>query len=172
VGAPEPRRIASGVAKVVPRQQSRPSDDEDRRGRAPRPPEPELAPERQPPAPPGPLRRRGRKYTTFAVVAAAACWLLWLATVAFVNTANTGEPITALLLVVGGAFAVWWLVRLGSHLIRITLDRGGRRGTLVQNLATGSFVLLCATVFLARAQGNFDDVGGRVSDWWSNLWPF
>jgi serine/threonine protein kinase len=180
--ADQQRKIASGVAKVVPKQK-RPSDDGGWEGRdayppqnaqPPRYPPPNAGPEPQqaPQQPAGPLRRRGRAYTTFAVVVAAACWLLWLATVAFINTANTGEPVTALGLVIVGAFVVWWLVRLGGHLIRITLDRGPRRGTLVQNLATGTFILLCATVFFARAQGNFDEVGGAVTDWWNGIWPF
>ncbi|SHN26920.1 protein kinase domain-containing protein [Cryptosporangium aurantiacum] len=175
-------KIRSGVAKVGPRQ-SRPDEGDDRYGYPPQAPSaPPQQQGRDPygghgpqggaqaPAQSGPLRRQGKRYTTFAVVIAAASWLLWLATVAIISGADTGEPLTALGLVVAGAFGVWWLVRLGGHLIRSTLDRGSRRSTLVQNLATGTFILLCATVFLTRATGNFSDVGEMISQWWSDLW--
>jgi hypothetical protein len=184
-GPPQPAgaRIPSGVAKVVPRQQrTRDESEEGRYGYRPASPngQPPSAPAAAPggegagqpvPAQPaGPVRRRGKSFTMFAVVVAAAAWLLWLATVALLRGADTGEPVTAALLVIGGAVAAWWLVRLGGHLIRITLDRGPRRSTLVQNLVTGGFILLCATFFFARAQANFGDVGAEISNWWSGLW--
>ncbi|GAA3393562.1 protein kinase domain-containing protein [Cryptosporangium minutisporangium] len=178
-GPPVGPKIPSGVAKVGPRQPR----NEDGDGRYGYPPQAPSAPPQQrddpyggqrphggDQAPAGPLRRQGKAYTTFSVVIAAASWLLWLATVAIISGADTSEPITALVLVVAGAFGVWWLIRLGGHLIRTTLDRGSRRSTLVQNLATGTFILLCATVFLTRATGNFSDVGEMISEWWSNLW--
>jgi len=183
-GPPAGPKIRSGVAKVGPRQPR--SDEAD--GYPPQAPGPQRGHDPYPQQggedggqaataqPAGPLRRRGKAYTTFATVIAAASWLLWLATVAIISGADTGEPITALLLVVVGAFGVWWLVRLGGHLIRTTLDRGSRRSTFVQNIATGTFILLCATVFLTRATGNFSDVGEMISQWWSdlwdNIWPF
>lgn len=172
-------RIPSGVAKVVPRQPKNPDDSENGRYGYPPPSAPAGG---QPPAPnggagpeapaqpAGPVRRRGKRLTLFAVVVAAAAWLLWLATVAVLRGADTGEPVTAALLVIGGAVAAWWLVRLGGHLIRITLDRGPRRSTLAQNLVTGGFILLCALFFFARAEANFGDVGAEISNWWSGLW--
>ena len=172
-------RIPSGVAKVVPRQSKNRDDAENGRYGYPppsapgggQPPAPNGAGEQGSPAQPaGPVRRRGKSFTMFAVVVSAAAWLLWLATVAVLRGADTGEPVTAALLVIGGAVAAWWLVRLGGHLIRITLDRGPRRSTLVQNLVTGGFILLCASYFFARAQANFGDVGAEVSNWWSGLW--
>lgn len=168
-------KIRSGVAKVGPRQAG-PDDVDNSRRRRDGGHDPygdqggggASAPAGQQPS--GPLRRRGKAYTTFATVVAAASWLLWLATVAIISGADTGEPITALFLAVAAAFAVWWLVRLGGHLIRSTLERGSRRSTFVQNIATGTFILLCALVFASRGVSNFSDVGAMISEWWSNLW--
>ncbi|MFG1921492.1 serine/threonine protein kinase [Cryptosporangium sp. NPDC048952] len=165
-------KIRSGVAKVGPRQPGVDDVDHSRRRGGSQDDGHDQHGGGQPPQPQqsGPLRRRGKKYTTFATVIAAASWLLWLATVAIISGADTGEPITALILVVVGAFAVWWLVRLGGHLIRSTLERGSRRSTFVQNIATGTFILLCALVFATRGVSNFTDVGAMISDWWSNFW--
>ncbi|GAA0255460.1 protein kinase domain-containing protein [Cryptosporangium japonicum] len=170
-GPPAGPKIRSGVAKVGPRQpgvddvdnsRRRRDDGHDQHGGG------QAAPAQQQPA--GPLRRSGKKYTTFATVVAAAGWLLWLATVAIISGADTGEPITAAILVVVAAFAVWWLVRLGGHLIRSTLERGARRSTFVQNAVTGTFILLCGLFFATRGVSNFSDVGAMISEWWSNLW--
>ncbi|EXG80336.1 protein kinase domain-containing protein [Cryptosporangium arvum] len=172
-GPPAGPKIRSGVAKVGPRQPGVDDVDNSRRRRDEgHDPYGDQHGGGQPPQqqPSGPLRRSGKKYTTFATVVAAAGWLLWLATVAIISGADTGEPITAAILVVVAAFAVWWLVRLGGHLIRSTLERGSRRSTFLQNAVTGTFILLCGLFFATRGVSNFSDVGAMVSEWWSNLW--
>jgi hypothetical protein len=50
----------------------------------------------------------------------------------------------------GAAVVVYWLTRLAGHLIRTTLDRGPRKGTLVPHLVTTLFLVLCGLTFLSR----------------------
>jgi serine/threonine protein kinase len=110
----------------------------------------------QPPAPPvDPAaqyarRQRGKKLTRNAALIALSCWVVWLVTALFREPHDAVEPATGLGLMIAGAVLVYWLTRLAGHLIRTTLDRGPRRGTLVPHLVTTVFLLLSGLEFLSR----------------------
>lgn len=110
----------------------------------------------QPPAPPvDPAaqyarRQRGKKLTRNAALIALSCWVVWLVTALFRQPHDAVEPATGLGLMIAGAVLVYWLTRLAGHLIRTTLDRGPRKGTLVPHLVTTVFLLLSGLEFLSR----------------------
>ncbi len=104
-----------------------------------------------PPEPANPLRRhRGRGLTKIGAIVAMVCWSAWLITALFQEPHDIVEPATGLGLMIGGAFLVYWLTRLAGHLLRTTLDRGPRKGTLVPHLFTALLLVLSGLEFLSR----------------------
>lgn len=146
VAPARPPRI-TGSAPVPVRPPARTPEDT-RRG--------ELPPGPQPPtAPVDPVaqlvrRQRGRKLTKGALLIALSCWVVWLVTALFQEPHDAVEPATGLALMAVGAMVVYWLTRLAGHLIRTTLDRGPRKGTLVPHLVTATFLVLSGLEFLSR----------------------
>ncbi|MGH3544700.1 MAG: hypothetical protein ACRDPW_02030 [Mycobacteriales bacterium] len=92
---------------------------------------------------------RGRGWVRLSVVFALACWLIWLA-YDLVELGSPGEPIRGLPLAVFVAVVAYWLTRLAGYLVRVTWERGPRRSTLLPNVVTAVFIVLCGVAFLSR----------------------
>jgi serine/threonine protein kinase len=144
--APKPARITASAP--VPVRRPTPAPEDTRREALPGP-DRQAPPPADPPA--NPYRRhRGRGLTKIGAVVAMVCWSAWLVTALFQEPHDIVEPTTGLGLMVGGAFLVYWLTRLAGHLLRTTLDRGPRKGTLVPHLFTALFLVLTGLEFLSR----------------------
>jgi serine/threonine protein kinase len=114
--------------------------------------EPDLVPAQPtPPTPPDPVRRhRGRGLTKVGLTVALVCWAAWLITALVKAPHDPTEPGIGLAMMGVGAVIVYWLTRLAGHLIRTTLDKGPRKGTLVPHLVTSVFLVASGLEFLSR----------------------
>jgi len=126
-----------------------------RRSRDPESTRRELPPGIPQPPPPDPAvvsarRHRGRGLTKVGLIVALVCWSAWLVTALFQEPHDIVEPVTGLGLMAVGAVIVYWLTRLAGHLIRTTLDRGPRKGTLVPHLLTAVLLVSSGLEFLSR----------------------
>ncbi len=155
--AKPPRITASAPVPVrAPRQ----ADDESswrfkrRKGPETTRRDPEPPPPQQPPPLPEPVdpwrRHRGRKFTRMATIVAVVFWVVWLLTALFTDPHDPVPPAVGLALMGVGAVVVYWLTRLAGHLIRTTLDRGPRKGTLIPHLVTAIFLVSSGLEFLSR----------------------
>jgi hypothetical protein len=106
-------------------------------------------PEPQPAPPIDPHRfRRGWRLTRFGGMVAAGGWAVWAITVLIAH-GDLATPISGAGIAAGGAVLTYWLTRLAGHLLRSTMNRGPRRGTLVPHLTTTLFLVLSGLQFLS-----------------------
>jgi hypothetical protein len=147
---PKPPRITASapvpVRQAPAQKQSRWSrDPETTQG------EPEPAPAPAPEKPVNPARRhRGRSVSKVGLTVALVCWAAWLITALVREPHDPMEPAIGLAIMAVLAVVVYWLTRLAGHLIRTTLDKGPRKGTLIPHLVTAIFLVASGLEFLSR----------------------
>ncbi|MDQ1644459.1 MAG: eukaryotic-like serine/threonine-protein kinase [Cryptosporangiaceae bacterium] len=142
---PKPPRI-SASAPVPVRAPKPPSRFADRT--ATEPARPAAAPP-EPSAPIDPARfKRGWRFTRFGVIVAVVCWAVWIGTV-LINHTDTADPFAGAGIAVASAIVVYWLTRLAGRMLRNSLNKGPRRGTLVPHLTTALSLVLCGMMFLS-----------------------
>lgn len=145
---PKPPRITASAPVPVrqppaPKQSRWSRDPETTQGE----PEPPPAPEK----PVNPARRhRGRSVSKVGLTVALVCWTAWLLTALIQEPHDPMEPAIGLAIVAVLAVVVYWLTRLAGHLIRTTLDKGPRRGTLIPHIVTTIFLVASGLEFLSR----------------------
>jgi serine/threonine protein kinase len=156
------QRIAASAPVPVrapqkPKKQSRFADPSQEQPQAPEPARPET--------PIDPHRfRRGWKFTRFGAIVACVCWTVWMGQT-LIRHYDMAAPLIGAGIAAGGALLVYWLTRLAGRLVRNTLDRGPRRGTLVPHLTTALFLVLSGMQFLS-----FTPLSPpRVYAWFSGL---